>query len=70
MNDPRPPAAPDPARCPLCGGPNGCAMEMQRRTGEPQPPCWCTQVTFRAETLARVPQAAQRKACICKACVG
>jgi hypothetical protein len=59
---------PDPSRCPLCGAGNGCAMVRQRATGQPQPPCWCTQATFAPELLARVPEAAQRKACICAAC--
>ncbi len=70
MNELRAPDTPDPARCPLCGGPNRCALETQRSTGEPQPPCWCTQVTFSAETLARVPDAARQKACLCQACAG
>ncbi len=60
----------DPTRCPLCGGPNGCAMEAQRATGQPQPPCRCTQVDFSAELLARVPEAARDKACICVRCHG
>ena len=58
----------DPGRCPLCGGPNGCAMEAQRLTGQPQPPCWCTRVDFSAELLARVPAQAKDQACICPAC--
>ena len=63
-----PPATVDPARCPLCGGPNGCAMEAQRATGQPQPPCWCTQVNFSAALLAKVPADARDKACICVRC--
>ncbi len=62
--------APDPARCPLCGGPNGCAMETQRRTGEPQPPCWCVTAQFTEALLARVPESARNKACICATCAG
>jgi hypothetical protein len=58
----------DPARCPVCGNANACAMEVERATGEPQPPCWCTQVDFSGDWLARVPQEAQRVACICAAC--
>jgi hypothetical protein len=58
----------DPSRCPLCGQPNRCAMEVQRATGVPQPPCWCTEVSFDAALLARVPAEAQRRACICAAC--
>ncbi|WP_332826737.1 cysteine-rich CWC family protein [Ramlibacter sp.] len=59
---------PDPVLCPLCGQPNRCAMEVQRATGAAQPPCWCTQVKFPADLLARVPAQAQRIACICAAC--
>lgn len=63
------PPPPDPARCPLCGGPNGCAMEAARAGGQPQPPpCWCTQATFAPALLARVPEDARRRACICAAC--
>lgn len=58
-----------PTRCPLCGGDNRCAMEVERATGLPQPPCWCTQQRFPAELLARVPAEAAGKACICNACV-
>lgn len=58
----------DPARCPLCGGPSGCAMEAQHSTGQPQPPCWCTRVAFSAQLLAQVPPAAKHKACICPVC--
>lgn len=58
----------DPGLCPLCGQPNQCAMEVERLTGEKQPPCWCTQVDFSAELLARVPASQQRLACICAAC--
>lgn len=58
----------DPSRCPLCGQPNQCAMEVQRATGVTQPPCWCTQVNFDAALLARVPAEAQRRACICRHC--
>jgi Cysteine-rich CWC len=68
MNAPRTPETADPDRCPLCGGPNNCAMQAQRRTGEPQPPCWCVTVNFSEDLLARVPVRAQRKACICADC--
>jgi hypothetical protein len=57
-----------PDRCPLCGQPNQCAMELERITGEKQPPCWCTQVDFSAELLARVPADKQHLACICSHC--
>ncbi|WP_309682531.1 cysteine-rich CWC family protein [Polaromonas sp.] len=60
--------AADPVRCPLCGQPNRCAMEIERGTGVKQPPCWCTQVTFGPATLDRIPPPARRQACVCRAC--
>jgi hypothetical protein len=64
--DPLP--ATEPHRCPLCGEPNQCAMERERITGEPQPPCWCTRADFASDLLARVPAPARGQACICAAC--
>ena len=61
--------APDPARCPLCGGDNRCAMEIQRETGEAQPPCWCVGATFSPDLFKRIPDAARGQACICGNCV-
>jgi hypothetical protein len=43
-------------------------MEVERTTGQKQPPCWCTQVDFSADLLARVPAEQQRLACICADC--
>ncbi|MBK6869009.1 MAG: cysteine-rich CWC family protein [Burkholderiales bacterium] len=64
-----PAAAPiDPTCCPLCGQPNRCAMERQRASGEPQPPCWCTEVDFSSTLLDQVPPTARRQACVCRAC--
>lgn len=60
--------AADATRCPLCGGPNGCAMERQKASGEPQPPCWCTRVEFRREVLESIPAPARGRACVCQAC--
>ncbi len=58
--------APNPeSRCPLCGQPNGC---VPARTGRFDQPCWCTELTFRPEVLARVPADLQRKACLCRVC--
>jgi hypothetical protein len=59
---------PDPSRCPLCGRPNLCAMEVERQTGVKQPPCWCTGLDFSAELLGQLPPEARGKACICAAC--
>lgn len=65
---PMPSDSPDPARCPLCGAANRCAMEAERETGQPQPPCWCTQVAFDRAVLARIPPKARGLACVCQAC--
>ena len=56
-------------RCPLCGGDNRCALEIERETGQPQGPCWCVSQSFGADLLARLPAQAQGQACICGACV-
>lgn len=56
------------SHCPLCGKANQCAMEVEKATGEKQPPCWCTRVDFSAELLEKVPLEARGKACICEAC--
>jgi hypothetical protein len=58
----------DPNRCPLCGGDNRCALEIERATGVKQEACWCTQATFTPGLLGRVPAAAVNAACICAAC--
>lgn len=64
-------AAPlDAARCPLCSGPNGCALEAERADGQPQGPCWCTRARFGAALMARIPKAALGRACVCVACAG
>ncbi|MFZ9423079.1 MAG: cysteine-rich CWC family protein [Limnohabitans sp.] len=55
----------DPSRCPLCGGPNACAMTC----AEPPTGCWCVSQTFSPSLLARVPVHSQRMACICARCV-
>lgn len=68
MNTPA--ATIDASRCPLCGQANHCAMEVERATGQPQPPCWCTQADFPPELLDRLPPAARRQACICPTCAG
>jgi hypothetical protein len=44
-------------------------MELARQTGTANSePCWCTQVNFSAELLARVPAQAEGLACICARC--
>ena len=69
QTSPLPHTTTDPTRCPLCGGDNRCAMEVQKATGEPQPPCWCVTETFSPDLLARLPEAAQDQACICASCL-
>ncbi len=59
------PSEPDPSRCPLCGVPNGCAAAAGVNAAE----CWCMKVEITAELLARVPEAAREKACVCAECV-
>jgi hypothetical protein len=43
-------------------------MELERESGVAQGPCWCTQVDFSADLLARVPAPARALACICPEC--
>ena len=56
------------AQCPLCGQPNRCAMEVEKETGQKQPPCWCTGVTFEPSLLAQIPPASRGLACVCVNC--
>jgi len=56
----------DPGRCPLCGGPNACALAGVMdalRSG-----CWCASRRFDAALLARVPAESRGRACICRGC--
>jgi Cysteine-rich CWC len=55
---------PDPARCPLCGKENQCALAR----GCPSTPCWCADVAIAAAVLASIPAEARGKACICRDC--
>jgi hypothetical protein len=59
----------DPGRCPLCGGDNRCAVEVEKATGETQPPCWCVSALFPPDLLERLPTDARGKACICARCL-
>ncbi|HEX4885357.1 MAG TPA: cysteine-rich CWC family protein [Casimicrobiaceae bacterium] len=51
--------------CPLCGLPNACAVVA---TGRLDAPCWCTSVVVDPLALARVPDAALGRACLCIRC--
>jgi hypothetical protein len=66
-NTPNTPAI-NPILCPLCGQANQCAMEVELATGIKQAPCWCSQTSFAAELLDKVPPEARGKACICSVC--
>ena len=49
--------------CPLCGGPNACAMALP--ADERPSECWCVSRRFPASLLARAPGGA----CICASCL-
>ena len=53
------------AKCPLCGGPNQCALADDPTSTE----CWCDSVIFPDELLAQIPDDAVRKTCVCKKCL-
>ena len=65
----KPPARLDPSRCPLCGGDNRCAMEIEKATGQAQPPCWCVGLPVSTERLASLPTELQGQACLCGDCL-
>jgi hypothetical protein len=43
-------------------------MEIAKATGKPVGECWCASIVFTPETLGKVPEQAQNKACICQKC--
>ncbi|MFZ5893730.1 MAG: cysteine-rich CWC family protein [Myxococcota bacterium] len=55
----------DTSLCPLCGKSNSCAVVSGSKE-----PCWCTSVSISRETLARIPQEAVDRACLCPRCAG
>lgn len=57
----------DPTLCPLCGKQNHCAVTLQQDPST----CWCHQpdIHIDSELLAKLPEEARGKACICKQCV-
>jgi hypothetical protein len=55
----------DPARCPLCGEPNQCALAADPSASE----CWCDSKTFPRELFAHLPNEAIRRVCICQKCL-
>lgn len=54
----------DTTRCPSCGQPNECAMAAGR---DPES-CWCMSVSIDPDVIARLPEAARGKVCICHRC--
>jgi hypothetical protein len=55
----------EPARCPLCGQPNLCALAADPNASE----CWCDSEEFPPELLAKIPAKAVRKTCVCRECL-
>lgn len=55
----------DPARCPLCGQSNSCAIAAGATRCED---CWCGAVRIAPTTLAAIPPEAIERACVCRAC--
>ena len=51
-----------PDRCPICGGPNDCGGAAGKSE------CWCANVKISPDALARVPELAKGKVCVCRAC--
>ena len=51
--------------CPLCGGPNECALAQN---GSPGTPCWCREVTIDSAVLANAHKTLHNESCICKQC--
>ena len=54
---------PDPSRCPLCGGPNGCALALPPESRPAE--CWCVTKRFPRDLTDRAAQ----PTCICGRCV-
>ena len=57
----------DPARCPLCGEPNACALAGERVDRES--PCWCVGKAFPDSLRERAADADGGAACICRGCL-
>lgn len=52
----------DPERCPLCAAPNECGLQKGHVK------CWCYGVNVSEAALARVPEDARDRACLCRPC--
>jgi len=65
-DDSSPSGAPLPhCRCPLCGQANACAPVT---AGRFDVPCWCSEVRFAPEVLARIAPSERHRACLCRRC--
>jgi hypothetical protein len=51
--------------CPLCGGPNECALAQ---TGGTDTQCWCHKATINPTTIVLAHRSLNNKSCICKRC--
>lgn len=52
------------SRCPLCGGPNECALAADAAS----PACWCFTADISPQALAAVPPEDRGRACVCPRC--
>jgi hypothetical protein len=53
------------SKCPLCGGPNQCALAADPSATQ----CWCDTEKFPRELLAQIPAKAVGRTCICQKCL-
>ena len=51
--------------CPICGGPNACAMAC----GRPPHGCWCVEQNVPQALLEQLPDDAKNTRCICADCI-
>ena len=59
------PGLADTRHCPLCGGPNACALAAGATADVV---CWCAQEHFPPSLLQRLPVETRGRACICRRC--
>ncbi|WP_341279029.1 cysteine-rich CWC family protein [Paenibacillus sp. FSL H8-0537] len=52
-------------KCPLCGGPNGCAIEA----GLAPHSCWCFRERVPQSLLEQIPPEQRNQSCVCQNCV-
>ncbi|MGQ0814472.1 MAG: cysteine-rich CWC family protein [Gemmatimonadota bacterium] len=52
-------------RCPLCGGPNHCALATG---GTDVGSCWCASMHIPQEVLARLKPEQRGVSCVCRQC--